>query len=96
MDPSDRLRPAAPLARAVELLARGAWQEAHAIVQREESPLAAWLHGIAHVLEGDLDNARHWYRKARRAFPGRDAVRDEIAAAREMVQGGTEPPQERS
>lgn len=74
----------------------GAWPEAHAIVQREESLLAAWLHGIAHVLEGDLDNARHWYRNARRAFPGRDAVQDEIATAREMVQGGPEPPQEGS
>ena len=74
----------------------GAWQEAHAIVQREDSALAAWLHGIAHVLEGDLDNARHWYRRARRAFPVQDAVRDEIAAAREMLQGGTEPPPEGS
>jgi hypothetical protein len=81
----------ASLARAVELLAAGAWQQAHVIVQKEQSTVAAWLHGIAHTLEGDLDNARYWYRKADRAFPGSDAVQQEIAAARLMVQGGTDP-----
>jgi hypothetical protein len=72
----------APLARAVELLGAGDWQQAHEIVQKEESALAAWLHGIVHTLEGDLDNARYWYRKAERVFPGPDAVEREIAAAR--------------
>jgi hypothetical protein len=75
------------LARAVELLAAGAWEPAHAIVQQETSVLAAWLHGIAHTLEGDLDNARYWYRRAERAFPGPDAVQTELAAARKTVQG---------
>ena len=81
-------RPSDSLARAVELLAAGAWQQAHEIVQKEQSTLGAWLHGIVHTLEGDLDNARYWYRKADRAFPGSDAVQEEIAAARLMVQGG--------
>jgi hypothetical protein len=78
----NRSRTTEPLARALELLTAGAWEQAHAIVQREDSAYAAWLHGIAHTLEGDLDNARYWYRKARRPFPGRDAVQQEIAAAR--------------
>ena len=78
-------------ARAIEFLEAGAWQQAHEIVQEETSTLAAWLHGIVHTLEGDLDNARYWYRKADRVFPGRDAVRREIAAARSMVHGGAEP-----
>lgn len=77
--PNDRL------ARAVELLAAGEWQQAHKIVQDEESALAAWLHGIVHTFEGDLDNARYWYRKAKRAFPGKDAVQAEIAAAGRIV-----------
>lgn len=76
------------LARAIEYLAAGRWQPAHAIVQGKDSALAAWLHGIVHTLEGDLDNAQYWYRKARRAFPGRAAVRVEIAAARRRVRGG--------
>jgi hypothetical protein len=74
----------------VELLAAGAWAEAHAIVQGERSTLAAWLHGIVHTLEGDLDNARYWYRQAGRAFPGPDAVREETAAARGTLPRGGE------
>ena len=73
------------LLEVVELLTRGNWQEAHEIVQRDKSPEAAWLHGIVHTMEGDLENARHWYRKARRDFPGADAVPAEIAAARERL-----------
>jgi len=73
---------AEPLARALDLLDRGDWQGAHVIVQNESSVLAAWLHGIVHTLEGDLDNAQYWYRKADRVFRGPEAVRDEMAAAR--------------
>ena len=75
-----------PLTRAVELLAAGEWRDAHEIVQPEASVLAAWLHGIVHTLEGDLGNARYWYRKADRAFPGPDAVATEIQAARLAVE----------
>jgi hypothetical protein len=73
------------LARAVELLEAGAWQQAHEIVQEDKSVLAAWLHGIVHTLEGDLDNAQYWYRKADRVFRGAEAVGDEIAAARRSL-----------
>ena len=73
------------LARAVELLEAGDWQQAHEIVQADTSALAAWLHGIVHTLEGDLDNARYWYRKADRVFRGPDAVGEELAAARRSL-----------
>ena len=74
-----------PLAKAVALLKAGEWQQAHTIVQGEKSTLAAWLHGIVHILEGDLKNARGWYRRAERAFPDPAAVQQEIAAARRKV-----------
>jgi len=74
------------LRRALELLAAGDWQHAHEIVQEHKSPLAAWLHGIVHTLEGDMDNARYWYRKADRVFRGAEGVQDEIAAARHRMQ----------
>ncbi len=83
----DSGRPPDSLARAVALLESGSWQEAHLIVQEQQSDLAAWLHGIVHTLEGDLDNARYWYRKARRAFPGAEAVAAEIAGARRALEG---------
>ena len=70
------------LFRALDLLATGDWKAAHEIVQEDDSTLAAWLHGIVHTLEGDLDNALYWYGKAGRAFRGREAVQEEIAAAR--------------
>jgi hypothetical protein len=76
------------LERAVELLAAGDWKRAHEIVQKEKSTLAAWLHGIVHILEGDLDNARSWYKRAERAFPGPNAAPAEIAAARRAVESG--------
>jgi hypothetical protein len=74
-----------PLARAVELLAAREWQQAHELVQPDTSTMGAWLHGIVHTLEGDLDNARYWYRRAARAFPGPEAVDAEIAAARRTL-----------
>jgi hypothetical protein len=75
-----------PLARALDHLAAGAWQQAHEIVQPDTSTLAAWLHGIVHILEGDLDNARGWYRRAERPFPGPERVQEEIAAARRAIE----------
>jgi hypothetical protein len=78
------------LRRAVDLLAAGDWEAAHVIVQDDASTLAAWLHGIVHMLEGDLGNARYWYGKAGRAFRGANAMADEIAAARREVYGANE------
>jgi len=48
----------------------------------------SWLHGIVHILEGDMKNAQGWYRRAERAFPGMDAAPAEIAAARSVVERG--------
>ena len=58
------------LQRALKHLRAHEWQAAHEIVQQdEESPLACWAHGIVHLMEGDLPNARYWYQQAKRAFP---------------------------
>ena len=79
------------LRRAAELLAAGDWEEAHALVQDDPSPLAAWMHGIVHLLEGDVSNARYWYGCARRAFPGEGAVQAEIEAVRAAVEPQARP-----
>lgn len=75
-----------PLSRAIDLLAAGDWQPAHEIVQKEKSTLAAWLHGIVHILEGDLRNAKGWYERAERQFPDPATVQEEITAARRAVE----------
>ena len=62
-------------------LERGDWQAAHDIVQKDEdSPLACWAHGIVHIMEGDLPNARYWYGQAKRSFPSEPSAAVEIRA----------------
>jgi hypothetical protein len=56
----------------------GRWNEAHALVQSEESLPAAWLHGILHLQEGDLANAGYWYGQAQRDFGRRGTVDEEL------------------
>ena len=74
------------LRSAVAHLERGDWKAAHEIAQKdEESPLSCWVHGIVHVMEGDLPNARYWYRQAKRLFPNEFSVTAEIAALKEML-----------
>ena len=69
--------------RALDHLEKGEWEAAHKIVQSDESPQGCWLHGIVHLLEGDLGNARYWYTRASRPF-SKDAAA-EIAAARKAL-----------
>jgi hypothetical protein len=69
------------LAKALALLRKGDWEAAHLIVQKdEESPLACWAHGIVHLMEGDTSNARYWYREAKREFPARPSIEEEVRA----------------
>lgn len=63
--------------------AKGDWHKAHAIVMSEDSVEAAWVHAFLHRVEGDNDNARYWYARARRsaATGSLDAEWDEIATS---------------
>jgi hypothetical protein len=71
----------ADLSNVIAGLRRGDWATVHAIVQQDESsPLSCWAHGIVHMLEGDFDNARYWYRRAGRRYRGDDAAAGEIDA----------------
>ena len=68
------------MASALGHLQRGDWQAAHGIVQQDEdSPIACWAHGIVHLMEGDLPNARYWYGQAKRALPVEPDARAEVA-----------------
>ena len=51
------------------------WNKAHKIVTRENTADCAWIHAYLHRVEGDLENARYWYRQARR-----NPATDELAA----------------
>jgi hypothetical protein len=57
----------------------GNWREAHNLVQSDDSLLGAWLHGILHIQEGDLEDAEYWYGKAGRHFRSRGTLEEELA-----------------
>jgi hypothetical protein len=75
---------AARLRDAVERALGGDWEAAHRIVQDLEGDAAAdWIHAVVHRMEGDLGNARYWYRRCGRTF------RQEVTTEAELreVQG---------
>lgn len=51
------------------------WNKAHELVMAEDGAECAWVHAYLHRVEGDLDNARYWYRQAQRP-----AAKGELAA----------------
>jgi len=57
---------AVPLLQAVWHGLRGEWEAAHQIAQDDASAEGAWVHAWLHRIEGDLANARYWYRQAQR------------------------------
>jgi hypothetical protein len=65
-----RSRPPPGLAPALTALwwaGKDDWDKAHRIVMDESGKDCAWVHAYLHRREGDLDNARYWYRRAQRA-----------------------------
>ena len=68
----DSLKTGTPPAATVSLLRavwhglHGDWEAAHQIAQDDMSAEGAWVHAWLHRIEGDLDNARYWYRRAQR------------------------------
>ncbi len=71
-------RPPADLSLALQALwwaGKDDWDKAHKIVMDEDAADCAWVHAYLHRVEGDLDNARYWYRQARR-----EATSGELAA----------------
>jgi len=75
--PSPSLEP--PLA-ALWWAAKGRWDEAHKIVQDENTRDAAWVHAYLHRVEGDLGNAGYWYRQA-----GQPVAKDSLEAEWERI-----------
>jgi hypothetical protein len=69
--------------------AKGKWDEAHKIVQDEDTREAAWVHAYLHRLEGDLGNAGYWYRQAGQPV-AKDSLESEwgrITSA--LIEGGS-------
>jgi hypothetical protein len=75
--PAPELDP--PLA-ALWWAAKGNWDQAHKIVQDEDSGDAAWVHAYLHRVEGDLGNAGYWYRQA-----GKPVAKDSLESEWETM-----------
>lgn len=89
-----KTKPPADLAPALAALwwaakdnAKDNWDKAHRIVMDETGKDCAWVHAYLHRREGDLDNARYWYRQARRSVPAGALAEEWSEIAATLVQG---------
>jgi hypothetical protein len=79
------------LLKAIELALAGEWDAAHQLVQQyEDDATAAWIHAVLHKVEGDLGNARYWYRRADRINHVADEPRAELAAIQAKLASDSE------
>ncbi len=67
----------------------GRWNAAHDQVQKDDSMLGAWLHGILHLQEGDLEDAENWYNRAARHFRSRGSLQEEIVLFEQALAAAT-------
>lgn len=79
-----------PIERAVRHLVAGEWKAAHELVQKDATSLGCWAHGIVHLIEGDLENAKYWYRRAHRPLPHGNTAAAEIAALKASLEQETD------
>jgi len=79
-----------PALTALWWLGKDDWDKAHELVANEGSADCAWVHAHLHRVEGDLDNARYWYRQARRE-PARGELAAEWAAIAAALLGPQHP-----
>jgi hypothetical protein len=83
-------KPPAGLAPALAALwwaGKDNWDKAHAIVMDEGGKDCAWVHAYLHRVEGDLDNARYWYRQAQRPLPSGPVAAEWDAIAETLLEG---------
>lgn len=59
---------------------KGKWNAAHRIVQNMDDEHAEWIHALLHREEGDTGNAKYWYSRCGRPFPGEMPYDDEVSA----------------
>lgn len=62
--------------KALDLAGRGQWDEAHALVEQKSDRKSCLIHGYLHRVEGDMSNARYWYRRAGEGMPDNTLVEE--------------------
>ena len=83
-----KVRPPASLSVALTALwwaGKDDWEQAHKIVMAHEDRGCAWVHAYLHRVEGDLPNARWWYKEARRPAAAGSLEIEWIAIVRTLL-----------
>jgi hypothetical protein len=76
------------LLQAVDRALAGDWQAAHEIAQEhEDDDVANWIHAVVHWIEGDLSNARYWFRQAGRQMADYPGPEDTLRAIKAALEG---------
>ena len=70
--------------------AKGNWKQAHEVAGQDEGPAGAWVHAYLHRKEGDLSNARYWYKRAEKS-PAAGSLEQEWQDIAEALLTDTEP-----
>jgi hypothetical protein len=85
-----RAKPPAELTPALTALwwaGKDNWEKAHSIVMDAGGKDSAWVHAYLHRVEGDLDNARYWYRRAQRSVSSKPFSAEWDAIAESLLEG---------
>ena len=53
------------------------WDTAHNIVQQMSDVHANWIHAYLHRKEPDISNAKYWYNRCGKPYPGKIEFEDE-------------------
>jgi len=83
-----KARPPAGLSAAVAALwwaGKDDWDKAHKIVMDEGGKDCAWVHAHLHRVEGDLENARYWYKQAGKPEASDSLANEWAAIASELL-----------
>jgi len=66
---------------------RGDWDKAHQIAQDIDTIAAARVHAYLHRVEGDLDNAAYWYKRADQRVCEVDTAEEWEMLVRSLLEG---------
>ncbi len=55
--------------QALQFIENDEWDAAHQLIQDYSDPLSCQIHGYLHRIEGDLSNARYWYKRVGMEMP---------------------------
>ena len=55
--------------KALDLTREGSWDESHKIIQQYSDKLSCLIHAYLHRVEGNIGNAKYWYKRAVRICP---------------------------